>query len=95
MDVYVVSCDDYFQVSKGQSLKLSYILARKNSALNFIFFAEDCLICNCLKFLDNCNNYDFQIQKTYYPVSANYRFLLCSLIKIPSRQQHMLDLLTR
>lgn len=25
MDVYVVSCDDYFQVSKGQTLKLSYI----------------------------------------------------------------------
>lgn len=40
MDVYVVSCDDYFQVSKGQSLKLSYILARKNSALNFIFLPK-------------------------------------------------------
>ena len=48
------------------------------------------LICNNLKFLHNC------IQKnTALSLLITYFILICPLIKIPSRQQHMLDLLTR
>ena len=97
VEMDVCMSDDHFQVCRGQTLKLLYLELLKlvrYVQLSIHFLAEDCVICNCIKILDKCNNC-FHIQKTYCFDMANYRFLLYSLVKIPSRQQHMLDLLTR
>ena len=46
-----------------------------------------------LTFPEVCKDY-YHIPKSSCPIGANFRLLICH-VQMPSRQQHMLDLLTR